>query len=67
MKGNGIADGPVGQRYRLHAAKVRGLIGGAMSSETRSEFLRIVILCELIADYMRDLLYELPRATVQRT
>jgi hypothetical protein len=61
MKGNGIAGGPIGQRYRLHAAKVRGLAREAKSTETRSEFLRIAILYESLADYMRDLLYGQPR------
>jgi hypothetical protein len=61
MKGHGIAYGPIGQRYRLLAARVRGLVGEAKSTEVRSEFLRIALLYESLADYMRDLLCELPQ------
>jgi len=58
MTDNGIADGPIGQRYRQLAAKVRGLVGGVESARARTEYLRIATLYESLADYMRDLLYE---------
>jgi hypothetical protein len=50
MTGNGIPDGPIGQRYRLLAVKVRGLVGEAKSTEARTEFLRIASLYETLAD-----------------
>jgi hypothetical protein len=66
MTSNGIPDGPIGQRYRLLAAKVRGLVGKAKSAEARTELLRIAPLYETLADCMRDLLYELPQRGARR-
>jgi hypothetical protein len=60
MTGNSIPDGPIGQRYRQLAAKARGLARQAESTKVRTEFLRIAILCESLADCMRDHQYEQP-------